>query len=675
VTSSAVSRWSIKFLVLFLALSARAADWPTYQHDPEHTGRSDVQVDAAKLMLSWTAPDGYATPQIVGDTIYSTKPQGGFSGTRDDGTKWATYVSAFDLATGAIKWTHSGNNVFASPAAVGGGLVVFYGGTPCNGCSTPTPDANQLVVLDAATGALRYKVTIPTTDPQGELHTMPLLVPNPADGTVTAYCAGNGTLSNVLLGPTSGSVVWKVGAGGAGFLFTMPTLVGDAIAINGNSQLFAFDRFSGTPIPVNNDREGGGAKTAAYDAVRRNIYTPGIHGLAAFRYVNNTQIEFLWHRPGGGETGIGNGSIAIGANGKVYVPSSGNSFFELDPDTGATLRSVPAPLDGSVAPSITAGLLWLPSAGCSRVYNLDTLDLVRTLPGYSNSTAYPGAGAFTNAYFAMGRGDTVFAPGFQVWARPTARPLNISTRLRAQSSAGKELFAGFIIAGSDPKQVCIRALGPSLQQFGISDTLPDPTIELHDSFGIIQTNNNWKDTQASEIQLSGLAPSYDSEAAMIIKLNPGSYTAIVRDANGGAGVGLLEVYDRDTGAPVKLANISTRGFVETAENVMIAGFILGNEDLPALVVIRAIGPSLAKFGSGWLPDPVLELHDANGGLIRSNDNWRDTQEAEIKAAGLAPENNAESAIIATLPPSPYTAIVAGKNGSTGIGVVEIYHVR
>ena len=187
-------------------------------------------------------------------------------------------------------------------------------------------------------------------------------------------------------------------------------------------------------------------------------------------------------------------------------------------------------------------------------------------------------------------------------------------------------------------------------------------------YRVIGTNNNWKDSQASEIQATGLAPLYDSEAAMLITLDPGAYTAIVRDANGGAGIGLVEVYDQDRGTPVKLANISTRGYIETGDNVMIGGFILGNEDIPALVVIRALGPSLAKFGiTEWLPDPTLELHDANGVLLQSNDNWRDSQEAEITATGLAPENNAESAIITTLPPSAYTAIVAGKTARPASG--------
>ena len=629
-------------------------------------------------MLSWTAPEGYATPQIIGSTIYSTKSQGGFSGTRDDGTKWATYITAFDLQTGAIKWTHSGNNIFPSQAAVGGGLVVFYGGMTSSGSSTPTPDAGQLVVLDATTGALRYKVSLPSepNDP-GDIQTMPLLVPNPSDGTVMAYCAGYRTLWGVLLGPTSGSVVWKRGTGGTDFGgSSMPTLVEDAVVVCGIYQLFAFDRISGTPIVVNEDRRGGGAKTAVYDAARRHIYAPGIAGLSAYHFVNNAQIEFLWHRDGGGEDGIGNASIAISPNGNIYVPSSGSDFFELDPDTGATVRSVPGNFAGITAPSITTGLLWMPNSGGLGVYDLDTLELVRTLPGYNNSDRYPGAGAFADDYFVMPHGDYVFSKGFEVWTRPTARPLNISTRLRAQSNGGREMFAGFIISGSEPKQVLIRALGPTLQRFGISDTLPDPSIELHDWRSVIGTNNNWKDSQASEIQASGLAPLYDSEAAIIITLDPGAYTAVVRDVHGGSGVGLVEVYDQGRGEPVKLANISTRGFVEAGDNVMIGGFILGDADIPAVVVVRALGPSLAKFGSTeWLPDPTLELHDTNGALVRSNDNWRDSQEAEIAAAGLAPENNAESAIITTLPPSAYTAIVAGKNGQTGIGVVEVYHVR
>lgn len=673
-------RSCLLLLLLSWSVSARATDWPYYQHDPEHTGRSTAVVDSAKLMPSWTAPDGYATPQIVGDTIYSTKSQGGFSGTRDDGTKWATYISAFDLQTGAIKWTHSGNNVFSSNAAVGGGLVVFYGGTTCSSCATPTPDAGQLVILDATTGALRYKVSLPpdpNDPPSGEIQAMPLLVPNASDGTVMAYCAGYRTLWGVRLGPSNGSIVWKQRSGGTDFgASSMPTLVGDAVVVDGVYELFAFDRISGTPIVVNESRRGGGAKTAAYDAARRHIYTPGIAGLSAYRYVNNAPIEFLWHRDGGGEDGIGNASIAIAPNGNVYVPGSGFHFYELNPDTGATLRSVPGSFAGSIAPSITTGLLWMPNTdGYTRVYNLDTLQLVRTLPGYNNSGRYPGAGAFTDGYFLMARGDTVFANGFAVWANPAAQAMNISTRLRVRAGENV-MIGGFIITGTEPKRVLIRALGPTLHQFGISDALPNPMVDLSGAAGPIISNNNWKDTQQSAIQDTGLAPPNDLEAAMVVTLDPGNYTAVVRDADGGTGVGLVEVYDLASAAQSKLANISTRGFVESGVNVMIGGFILGNDAAPARVLIRAIGPSLAQHGiSDPLQDPVLDLRDANGMRIRYNDDWRDSQQAEIEDTGLAPQSNAESAIVTTLAPAAYTAIVGGKNGLTGVGLVEVYQLR
>jgi hypothetical protein len=667
-------------LLLFAGtiLTAGAEDWPYYQYDPEHTGRSPAVVDAAKLMPSWTAPDGYATPQIVGDTVYSTKSQGGFSGTRQDGTQWATYISAFDLQTGAIKWTHSGNYVFCSHAAVGGGLVVFHGGVKSSSMGPPTPGAQQLLVLDAATGALRYKVSLPAepNDSVGEIHMMPLLVPNPSDGTVMAYCNGLSTLWSVQLGPTNGSVVWKQRVGASEFgAQSMPTLVEDALFIGGTNQLFAFDRISGTPIFVDEDRRGGGARTAVYDAARGHIYTPGIKGLSAFRYVSNAQIEFLWHRDGGGENGIGNSSIAIAPDGKIYVPGSGFHFYELDPDTGATLRSVPGSFGESIAPSITTGLLWMPNTdGSTRVYNLDTLQLVRTLPGYNNSGRYPGAGAFTDGYFLMARGDTVFAKGFDVWPNPPAQAMNISTRLRV-GEGENVMIGGFIIDGSEPKRVLIRALGPTLQQFDVPGVLPNPMVELSGRSGPITGNNNWKDTQEAEIRATGLAPPNEMEAALVVTLDPGHYTAVIRDVNGATGVGLVEVYDLAPAASAKLANVSTRGFVESGDNVMIGGFILGNGAASRRLLIRAIGPSLSEQGvNAPLPDPVLELRDSNGMLIRDNDNWRASQQAEIEATGLAPEKEAESAIIAMLAPAAYTAIVAGKNSLAGVGLVEVYQL-
>ena len=256
-----------------------------------------------------------------------------------------------------------------------------------------------------------------------------------------------------------------------------------------------------------------------------------------------------------------------------------------------------------------------------------------------------------------------------------AQPLNISTRMRVQVG-DNVMIGGFIITGTDPKRVIIRAIGPSLINFGITDALADPTLELRGSQGeLLSSNNNWRDTQEAEILATTIAPTNNFESAIVATLQPGAHTAIVRGVSDGTGIGLVEVYDLTSGAQAQLANISTRGFVETGSNVMIGGFILGNRSGPARLIIRGIGPSLAQFGiNNALPDSTLELRDSNGALVRSNDNWRETQEAEILAAGLAPQNNLEAAIAATLSPAAYTAIVAGKNGITGVALVEVYQI-
>jgi hypothetical protein len=238
------------------------------------------------------------------------------------------------------------------------------------------------------------------------------------------------------------------------------------------------------------------------------------------------------------------------------------------------------------------------------------------------------------------------------------------------------LIGGFIVTGSEPKKVILRAIGPSLAQAGIVDALADPVLELHGPSGaLITTNDNWKDTQQSEIEATGIPPESDLESAIVVTLDPTGYTAIVSGKNGTTGVGLVEAYDLDQPADSQLANISTRGLVETESNVMIGGFILGNGVGTTNVLIRGLGPSLAAQGvSGVLADPTLELHDADGTLVMSNDNWKYSQQAEIEATGIPPTNDLESAVIATLPATAHTAIVAGKNGGTGVGLVEVYRL-
>jgi hypothetical protein len=223
------------------------------------------------------------------------------------------------------------------------------------------------------------------------------------------------------------------------------------------------------------------------------------------------------------------------------------------------------------------------------------------------------------------------------------------------------MIGGFIITGNDPKKVILRAIGPSLAGFGIVDPLADPVLELHGSDGsLIATNDNWKATQQSEIEATGLQPQNDLEGAIVRTLDPGSYTAIVSGKGGGTGIGLVEVYDLDQAVDSILANISTRGFVQTGDNVMIGGFILGGGGAGAAVLIRAIGPSLTQFGvADALADPTLELHNANGDLAGSNDNWKSLQQAEIEATGLAPQEHAESAILQTLAPAAHILRLSG----------------
>ena len=265
-------------------------------------------------------------------------------------------------------------------------------------------------------------------------------------------------------------------------------------------------------------------------------------------------------------------------------------------------------------------------------------------------------------------------------ARPGAQPqmFNISTRLRVGTGDSVGI-GGFIITGVAPKKVILRAIGPSLHASGLNDVLADPILELHGADGDLMTaNDNWKDDEAtaSELATIGLTPADDAESALVITLLPGRYTAIVRGNDEASGTALVEVYDGDLAADSQLANISTRGFVGTNDNVMIGGFIIGgNGQANGRVVIRAIGPSLSAFGiTGALQDPLLELKNANGSTLISNDDWQQSQEMEINQTGLAPTDIRESALVTSLPDGNYTAIVRGKNDTTGVAVVEVYNI-
>ena len=258
---------------------------------------------------------------------------------------------------------------------------------------------------------------------------------------------------------------------------------------------------------------------------------------------------------------------------------------------------------------------------------------------------------------------------------PAAQAVNLSTRMRVQTGDNVGI-GGFIITGSAPKNVLLRAIGPSIT--GVPNILADPVLELHGPGGFFTiTNNNWRDdpVQAALIPATGLAPTNDLESAIDANLSPGAYTAVVRGNNDTSGVALIEVYDLSQAVPAKLANISTRAFVSTGDDIVIAGFIFGSNSGNDRIVLRGIGPSLTALGvPDALANPMLELRDSNGALLIANNDWREdpAQAAEITAAGLAPTNPLESGIAATLPPGLYTALLTGLNNGVGNGVVEVY---
>ncbi len=236
------------------------------------------------------------------------------------------------------------------------------------------------------------------------------------------------------------------------------------------------------------------------------------------------------------------------------------------------------------------------------------------------------------------------------------------------------LIGGFIITGNAPKKVILRAIGPSLS--GVEEVLANPVLELHGPKGaLIASNDNWKESQQAQIENTQIAPTNDFESAIVTTLSPGAYTAIVSGKDGTSGIALVEMYDLATNSS-KLANISSRGLVQTGSDVMIAGFIFGNGAAREKVIIRALGPSL-KGVANVLPDPTLSVHNGDGARLIANDNWKDNalQAAKIIATGLAPENDLESAAVINVSPGQYTAIIAGKDGVAGIGVAEVYHLN
>ncbi len=258
---------------------------------------------------------------------------------------------------------------------------------------------------------------------------------------------------------------------------------------------------------------------------------------------------------------------------------------------------------------------------------------------------------------------------------PTANLVSISTRMKV-GTGDDVLIGGFVIKGTQPKKLLLRGIGPTLAQYGVNGTLADPILELRDVTGaLVAANDNWQaGGQVSEITAAGKAPPNAAEAALIATLNPGSYTAIIRGANDSTGVALVEGYELDAPA-TRLTGISTRGRIGLGDDVMIGGFSVQGTASKRLL-IRGLGPSLAAYVNGALGNPVLELYNASGTLLAINDDWtQSAQYSDIVNSGQAPPHSLDSAILATLAPGSYTAIVRSAANTPGIALVEVYDLE
>src|SRR5882724_682563 len=461
---------------------------------------------------------------------------------------------------------------------------------------------------------------------------------NMLENNYQGHTGPDGSLTTRLAGYTAGANGWSIGENV--YAYSKSVWYGHAG--------FEVD-WGGTPL------NGGMQLPPGH---RQNIHNPDFREVGIGNVIGTN----------GGSGGVGpqlvtqdfgtKGGLQPFVTGVVYRDLNGNGFY--DPAEGIGGVTVTIANVNSYAVTAASGGFSVPVPGSGN-YNITfsggsvpaNQESVSVVNGQNVKADYVVTGSATPTPTPSPNGPTKLA--------------NISTRA-VVGTVANVLIGGFIVTGTQSKQVIVRGIGPSLPLPG---KILDPVLELHDATGaLIGSNDNWGESaESAAIANSGVAPVDPNESAILMSLAPGSYTAILSGANLTTGMAVVEVYDLDGAADSKLANISTRASVQTGDGVLIGGFIVVGQSAMDLIV-RAIGPSLPVPGA--MADPTLELRDASGSLLASNDDWRSTQEAAILETGLAPTRDAESAIVATFPPGSYTAIVRGANGTTGVAVVEVY---
>lgn len=644
----------------------------TFQNNVQHEGNNPASPLSPPLALKWKldlSSQGVASisyPLIAqGRIIVTTAGSYGSSNPTKS-------VTAFDEATGQQLWSVNiaGTYSFLNAAYDSNKVfVVNFDGL--------------MWALDAATGAQLWSVQLPG---QYDFTSPPTAI----DGLVfTGGAESGGTLYAV--DENNGNVVWTASVEN-GDNSSPAVIPGRVFVSYACPQSYAFATADGHPVwRYSGSCEGGGGATPVVHLGRvyvRDAYFGSTNGLILDAETGANLGGFNSDQPPAFSDNVG-----------VYFQSS--TLRGVDISTGQVLWSFAANGDLSSAPLIVNHTIYIGSSS-GILYGLDLQghQIWNTQVGSAIPPPNEGGAALVTGLGA-GDGLLVVPTGSTLSAyihtnatptptptptpiptpTPTAIPspaqsLNISTRANVLTG-DNVVIGGFIITGNGPKKVVVRAIGPSLPLAG---HLADPTLELHLPNGGIIFNDDWKinaasgQSQEEEVSATQVAPSNDRESAIVALLAPGAYTAIVRGKNNTTGIGLVEVYDVAGPNGAVLANISTRGFVDINDNVMIGGFITGPAGAPgSKVVIRAIGPSL-NFPDA-LQDPELDVRDSNGMSIATNDNWADDQgRADIQSYQLAPTNPRESALVRTLPPGTYTVIVRGHNGTTGIGLIEVYNV-
>lgn len=559
-------------------------------------------------------------------------------------------------------------------------------------------EANPTVLIQATDGNL-YGATAPRA--VGDLNGMIFkLTPSGTFTPLFHFQDGKGTHATSLMQAADGNFYGTAAGDSSGGFFNHPPEMHNAgifFKLTLAGELTTLYSFTGG--------DDGSLPNALAEGADGNFYGSTLCGPESPANVFNGYGKIFKLTPAGelttlysftGSSDGGNpGRVIQGDDGNVYgiatYPTAGTVFRVTPAGVRTTLYSFqgangsgPSRLiqstDGKVYGTTQNG--GLPQAGS--IFGIDPSGPVTTYFFDGAATGGHPSQLFEaeehNLYGATGMGGASdHGTIFRLNMAPPRSLLNISTRLQVLTD-DKVLIGGFIITGTDPKKVIIRGIGPSLS--GVGATLQDPTLELHQGTATLAFNDNWREHQA-EVLATGIAPSNDLESAIVVTLLPGAYTAILEGKNRGTGVGVVEVYDLDQTVNSKLGNISTRGSVDTGDNVMIGGLIVsgGIGGGSARVLVRAIGPSLGALGlQGALSDPNMDLHNSNGTTIAANDNWKlrpdgSSQQGEIEATSIPPTNDLESALVQTLAPGNYTAIVRGTNSTAGIAVIEVYTLQ